>query len=247
LAIAFSADGNLVAAGMGDRTILVCRVATGEKICHFSAHKGMVNALMFPPDGKHLLSCGQDGSVWLWEVAGLAAKRQHPTGSLTDKELKRLWTDLGDAEAGPAFQAMKKLAITPRQTLPLIEQALQVIARKDDPRHMEKLLADLESRRYVVRRDASVALEHLEEFAEPALRLWQQSRDDLEVWKRLETILRKRESKLPSADYLRALRALEILEQMDTRAARRLFTALAKGPEKAWLTQEAKAAIRRFR
>jgi hypothetical protein len=58
--------------------------------------------------------------------------------------------------------------------------------------------------------------------------------------------LEKLDGAVTASDFLRALRALEALEQMATPEAHALLTTLAGGAAEARLTQEAKASLERL-
>jgi hypothetical protein len=69
-----------------------------------------------------------------------------------------------------------------------------------------------------------------------------------EVRRPLEALVRQQADKAWdfSADKLRTLRALEVLELAGTPEARQLLTELAKGLPSAWQTREAQAALDRL-
>ena len=67
-----------------------------------------------------------------------------------------------------------------------------------------------------------------------------------EVHRRVQQLLDRLEKEVLSADRLRELRAVEVLEQIGTEEARQVLTALAKGDSEAPLTREAKASLRRL-
>ena len=71
-AIAFSPDGDTLAAGYGQghghAPIKVWNVATGKLAVSFRGHQSFVNSLAFSPDGQRLLSGGHDEFVKVWDV-----------------------------------------------------------------------------------------------------------------------------------------------------------------------------------
>ena len=67
--VAFSPDGQLLAAGGDDHTIKLWDVATAREIRTLCGHAGTVDTLAFSPDGQTLASGGKDHTVRLWQVA----------------------------------------------------------------------------------------------------------------------------------------------------------------------------------
>jgi hypothetical protein len=74
-AAAVSPDGRIFAAAV-ENAITLIDLQTGKTLFKATGHTGMVMALAFSPDGKRLVSGGQDKAAHLWDV---------PTG----KELRR--------------------------------------------------------------------------------------------------------------------------------------------------------------
>lgn len=103
-------------------------------------------------------------------------------------------------------------------------------------------IADLDSAEFAAREQATRELARRGEAVEGALRKLLEGRPSLEVRRRVEMLLEK----LKGADRLRALRAIEVLEHLDTAQSRHLLEALAGGAPGACWTQEAKASLQRL-
>ena len=97
--MAFSLGGGLLAAVNGN-VISVFDFHTGEKVVDLRGHNSKVRSLCWLSSGAQLMSCGQDGFVYLWELDG--AKR---IGEFVNKRV--MYTSVvvaqGDGGAEQAF------------------------------------------------------------------------------------------------------------------------------------------------
>jgi len=75
LAVAFSADGRLLASGDWGGKTRLWEVATGKQQRVLKGHDGGVWDVSFSPDGQLLISGGIDQTVRLWQVATAAQQR----------------------------------------------------------------------------------------------------------------------------------------------------------------------------
>jgi hypothetical protein len=113
-----------------------------------------------------------------------------------------------------------------------------------DPQHVLRLIADLDSAQFAVREKATAELEKFGETVRTPLLNRLAEQPNLEVRRRIETLLRKAEQ--PSPESLRALRAVEVLEHIGSSEAKRVLQALAQGPAGSRLTMEAQASFDRL-
>lgn len=67
--VAFSPDGQYLAAGDTKGDILLRRVIDSQLISKFEGHNGWVVSLAFSPDGQILASSSSDGTAKLWDIA----------------------------------------------------------------------------------------------------------------------------------------------------------------------------------
>ncbi len=68
-ALAFSADGRLLASGSDDRTAIIWQIDSGKSKHVLKGHDQTVRAVAFSPDGNLLASGSGNAAVVLWEVA----------------------------------------------------------------------------------------------------------------------------------------------------------------------------------
>lgn len=68
VALAFSRDGKLLAAGTGDGSVRIYSSADGREMKSLSSHRGPVRAVAFSPDGTLLASGGDDGLLLVHDV-----------------------------------------------------------------------------------------------------------------------------------------------------------------------------------
>jgi RNA polymerase sigma factor (sigma-70 family) len=67
VALAFAPDGTLALAGR-DNVIRLWRLDGAREVGRLTGHQTAVNALVFTPDGKRLVSASNDGTLLIWDV-----------------------------------------------------------------------------------------------------------------------------------------------------------------------------------
>jgi hypothetical protein len=223
---AFSPDGRVLAWGDWSGVVRLWEVATGKERRVFSGHAGCINSLAFSPDGRLLATASEDTTVLVWDVA--AAPRPQPPATLSAKDLQALWADLGGDDASRAYRAIYALAAVPGASVPFLRQRLRPVP-VPDPGRIARLVADLDSGQFSVRKQASLELEKLGVLAERALREKLAAGPSLEVRRRIEPLLRKLDPLNVTGEQLQALRAVEVLESAGRAEAETLLEALAQG------------------
>jgi WD40 repeat protein len=244
LALAFSPDGRNLAVG-GWRALKVWEVAGGRERLRLDSPSGDVLGLAFAPDGRTLASVGGDTTVLVWDLTGRLRDGRLPPAPLAAAELDRAWLDLGGEDAAAAYRALWRLAQAPSQALPLARGVLGPVPPVDAGR-LARLVRDLDADSFDTREEASRELEKVLEQAEPALRKALEGSPSPEVRNRATALLGHLGDTGLSPERRRAARALELTEQLRTPEARKLVEAAAAGAPGAWLTREAKAALRRM-
>lgn len=243
--LAYSPDGKILAAPSSDGTIRLWEAETGNALATLAGHRGGVRCLAFSSDGATLASGGSDTTVLIWDVAHAVKAGQTRSPAIPQRELAELWERLASNDVGSAGDALARLADAPAQAVPLLREQLRPVPVEVSTR-IKRLLADLESDRFEVRKRATDELSELGQIAEPYLRAKLLEQVPLETQRRLQALLDKLVTPFGAPELVRPLRALEVLEQAGTPEAVALLRDLAKGAPEARLTQEAQAALRRL-
>jgi RNA polymerase sigma factor (sigma-70 family) len=242
---AFSPDGRLLATDGNDGVIL-WEVATGKPRQVFRGGMPNVYCVVFAPDGKTLVSSSQNGPVLFWDLGAATPDEKAQAEKLTAKEAERLWDELKADDAGQAWHAMKVLRATPKVALACLSEKLKPAVGADEEK-TNKLIADLDADDFKRRDAARQELEKLGELAEPVLRKALRGNPSLEVAKRIEQVLQKISKLTVNPEKIRDLRAIELLERMNSDGAEVLLNRIAVGVETALLTRQAKASLERIK
>jgi hypothetical protein len=137
---------------------------------------------------------------------------------------------------------MRLLARAPEQT---VSWAREHLPQKADLAQVARLVRDLDSDQFAVRKEAGEELERLADLAAPALRQALDGKPSAEVRRRVSGLLEQLESGT-TPEQLRCLRVIEVLERTGTPATRQLLQELAGGAAAARQTREANAALDRL-
>lgn len=241
--LVFSPDGRVLAAC--DRSVIrLWETASGQLLAEHRGHSGALHALAFSRDGRLLVSASEDGAVLLWDLTFGAATASVP------RDLTQLWEELAAIDATEGHRALWKLTRVPEKAVPLLRQQLQMVV-SSDPDHLSKLIANLDHDSFAIREKASHELRALGRRAEPALRQALKDQPALEVRRRVEALLvhldeRQRPVGL-APDQLGRLRAVQALEQIGSREARKVLEAMADGDSSSPLPRAARTALTRMK
>jgi WD40 repeat protein len=241
--VAFSLDGKRLAVGERDGSVTVWDIASGDPLVTLDRHDGFVTGLAFSRDGKRLASTAQDGTVLVWEIPD---KAPPAAPGLTVGGFDEAFRLLGSSDASNAQRGMEYLYRRPAEA---VKQCAERITQKAGTpvERITKLIGDLASEDFPVRQAALKTLEAVGGEAAAELRQAAEKSGSPEVRKLAGEALTKIEASAPSADDLRGLRAVEVLENIGTAEARALLTRWAAGPAGQRLTSEATAALARLK
>src|SRR5262249_30811744 len=169
-AIALAPDGRTVAAATGwaNGEVRLLDARTGKALLRLRGHASYAGALAFSPDGKTLASGQRDTTALVWDLAP-ALPRVGAELELSREELQTHWAQLAGTDAKKGRPAAEAPAAARRAALPSRKGGLRPVERARRE-HIQRLIADLESTKYAVRKAATKELAALGVEAEPALR-----------------------------------------------------------------------------
>jgi WD40 repeat protein len=253
-----SPDGRLVASPDGSTpgSISVWEGLSATKVGTFGGGTlGASTVLTFSPDGRTLASASEDTTVFIWDITGFSSgESKHVTFST--ELLNSLWDDLGTSNHTVVTHSSDNCISQSQRALWTFvsggDQTLRFLRRKLRPvppvekQILTRLVGDLDHDSFPIRNRATERLAALGEIAESALRDKLNKQPTPEYRERATALLHNLQPPISSPEALKASRSIQILEQMNTTAARRLLQILADGATDARITQEAQAALQRL-
>jgi WD40 repeat protein len=234
--VAFAPDERTVAAGGEDHCTYIWELATGAVRAKLKGHEGPVTSLAFTADSRVLYSGSSDTTILSWDLVGSSAGQ--PISAAT-------WAQLTAPNAMTAHAAMRALISTPDDAVAKLTGKLKKTAAPDEAK-IRKLIADLDSEAFGTRETASKELVSIGRASIPFLRRAAQT-GSLELSLRANKAIRSLETHPLSGQALFHVRAVEILEQVATPAAKNLLRELAEGARGDLLTEEARGALERLK
>jgi RNA polymerase sigma factor (sigma-70 family) len=232
--LAFSPDGQWLSTGGYDGALAVWEVRSGKQVLKLAGHPARVFCVAFGPDGRTLLSGADDRTGLVWDLRPRSA-------TADNRGTAELWDALIGADAAGAYRALWQLADRPEQTVPFLKGKLTP-AKPIDRKHFQQLLDALDSDQFAEREAASRELSRGPDGVESMLRHALDQSPSPEKRRRLQGLL----DVLPvdgSAEDVRRIRAVVVLQWTDTLDARGLLEELARGDPGARLTRQAKASL----
>jgi WD40 repeat protein len=238
-----SPDGQLLAVAGGDETVRVYEIAMRQEVLALQGHSDKVAQVLFSLDGNRLISRGEDQTVLVWDLLRPPGSHLASTEAGTDR-IKQLWKLL-EKPTEDGFRATRLLIREPEETVRYLRRHLEPVAARDT-RRILRLVAQLDSDRREEREAASRELAALAELAAPELEAATAKPASAEAARRARVLLEALGREALSPPALQERRAVGVLEQIGSPAARELLTKLAAGEPLAPLTRCAKEAVQRL-
>lgn len=226
-----------------NRTISIWEAASGAIRQQFKLTGRNVQTIAFSPDGKYIAVALSDTTINVYEIAPVPPV----TGKVDEDAVNKLWDTLNDSNGINAFNAMSQLQLAPELTIKLFKANLKPSDNvQTDDEKIKKLISNLDSPRYVVRETAMKDLERLGRTALPEVNRMRAKKDiSAELQERLDQLILKLNKPDTTNVHLRPLRAIEILERLNTPEAKQILETLTKGGESP-TTRAAQEAVERL-
>lgn len=195
--------------------------------------------LSFSPDGTRLAVVEAGGSVLVFDVTVARARRP-----LAPHELDRFWADLGSDDPRVGWAAVFRLCDDPAAAAKLLTGRVTPVA---EPVGLAALVTDLNASNFRTREAAAGRLLALGDAARPAVAAALKGESTAEARERLERLSAAlADDRPPQRADLQKLRALTVVERIDTPEARAKVREVARGMADARVTREAKRAAERL-
>jgi WD40 repeat protein len=246
--LSFSADGSTLAALTADGTqIRVWDVNRLRARRLLTNTRGIVAALELSPDGRFLATLGSDGKVLVWNVATRELELKGSPLPLTKAEMTALWKDLAHADFTKADAAWRRLAACGDNAVPLLKAQIKPISVPPlDLKRIELLISQLDHDRYAIREKANQQLLAMGELVITPLQKLLVNPPSEEARCRADRILKKVKDPELTPERLQVLEAIELLEALQTPAAKELLEEIARETLIAQFRQDALLALERM-
>jgi WD40 repeat protein len=264
-ALALSPDGRLLAIAYGSQIqqakalgkggrnwiedevvhhrVSLWETATGKEIMQIPEDWATVVAIS--PDGRTLAVGSSSGKVQFKDLAPEEWPYSRKAPKLDTEELNKLWNDMAQPAAVPAYKAIWTLTAAGPPAVAFLSDKLR--PEKSEAGVANDLLVKLDSDKYAVREAAFRDLKKLGPAIEGELRKTvADSKTSTEVRKRVQNLLDGWEKRPASPDEVRQARSLQVLERIATPEARAVLVRLGEGAPGAWLTEQARLAEKRL-
>jgi hypothetical protein len=202
--------------------------------------------LLVSSDGRRAITTLADGTGLVWDLASALPPPRIVNENLSDELMTRWWDDLASPDAGRAYAAIWRLAEIPGERLfPFLGRHLRPAAAID-AKVVQKLIGDLDNESFKIREQASEELTRHGRAVEAAIRHALDGKLSAEAKRRLEALLSRPTTLSKSPDELRGMRAIQLLERLNTKEAAVLLARLSESAGTAGEAQEAQASLERL-
>ncbi|CAN5487801.1 hypothetical protein BH10PLA2_BH10PLA2_08080 [soil metagenome] len=204
-----------------------------------------VSSMRLLPGGRRLFTSNLDGTGLLWELGPAFSIRPKETKFVSGADAHKLWKDLESSDAAVAYRAIWRFIDSPSAIPSLIAYLKQ--PKYSESENPQELIALLDDKNFNVREKAQKQLEALGTSALQAIRNAREQKNSPEVKRRLGRLMERILSTEILAGTLRRLRAIQVLEKVNSADTRNCLTHLAASSASALEKEEVQAALERIK
>ena len=248
--LSFSTDNRLVASGStgdleADPKVHIWEASTGSERLALPGHEFEVTATAFSPDGRTFASASRDGTALLWDLKALQTSEPDGHGE-SSEDLEHCWSWLGQPDGKLAGRALRAFLRAPARSVTFLGSRLEALVPVSNEQVKQWVYA-LDSKSFQQRETAAGNLAAHFEVVEAQLRAHLPLQASVEGRRRLKQILDSCGMGELAVGQLRAIRSIEILEDVGSPEARSILERLARGDARLKSTREALAALERLK
>jgi WD40 repeat protein len=220
------------------RGIHLWELASGKEVWALPVSDSAAKEMALTPEGRTLVA-GREGGTLAYH--DLRPEGWQPPAGFSDADFARAWQALGGSEAARAYAAVWDLVAQGDQSVRRLRETWKPTSQAE---RLRRLVADLDSDDFAIRRKARQTIEeHIEE-AEPLLLAALEKPASAEQRRAVKGLIARLDGPA-SLNRQREARALTVLERIGTPDARRFLRQLAEGPV-AYLAEQARLAETRL-
>lgn len=237
-------DGRSIYCTGNDGVIHIYESATGKIRRSLTRHRDYISGLAFTADGRRLLTASNDLTALVWDISLTGGRPKDAAPTQVDQA--RLWDRLSERDAKTSYEAMTIIAADPKTAVAVIRGGIKPAASSPTDATLDRLVVELDNDEFDIRDRAARELDKLGESAVAGMRLRLAKPLTLETHRRIAQFLFLHDPATITPGHLREIRAMEILEQLNSSESRTVLAELAKGAPNARLTRAAAAALARL-
>jgi dipeptidyl aminopeptidase/acylaminoacyl peptidase len=239
--LAFAPDGRTIAVGSGTGLVHLfdwSREGTGLS---FRGCDAGPYHMTFSRDGSRLAGVDK-ATALIWDVRDVVGRPPKKRAKVGARELEDWCRSLSSTNGRAGYRAAWDLVAARDDAVAVLRGQLR--PARTDARQIARWVADLDDDDFATREKASLELTKLGEAAAGQLESALKKPRSLEQQRRLKLILAGLQGVSPAR--LGQVRSLVVLEQIGSPSAREVLRRLAQGSPDAFLTQQARLALRRL-
>ncbi len=265
-ALAFSPCGRFLAHGIDNGRVELLDLRSGSRVAEIQGHASKnrprgrarvyygsrvggntVQDMAFTADSRYLVTVSGDSTGLVWDIDKIAPAEKKLR--FDPNAIATVWDELATGNGAQAYAAYWKLKAAGDKSVDFLEDHLKPVSRPDQ-KNLQAHIESLDADEYDRRQSAQMELSELGPIIRSDLQkaLKEHKAPSAEFRNRIERLLADMENPVVrSGGMLRGLRAIRVLERINTPEAWEIIETVAGGVKDSRLTRSAEAALARHR